>query len=70
MSASMGLPNRSAMLPALGREDFGDNRFDPARHRPGARTWRQRWERPLTWWSVIGLCSGFWYGVLHLFGAV
>jgi len=70
MSASMGLPSRATMLPVPHAENFGDDRFDPVRPRPAVRSWRQRWERPLTWWSVIGLCSSFWYGVLHLVGAI
>lgn len=36
--------------------------------RPADSGW-QRWERPLTWWSIILLCSAFWYGVLRLAGA-
>lgn len=70
MSASVRLPGHGTMLPALRSEEFGDNRLEPAYRRPVAQSWRQRWERPLTWWSVIGLCSGFWYGVLHFAGVV
>lgn len=66
MSASiggtgMGLPHRGA----IGRPGT-QGRY----RRPAERGLRRRWERALTWWVVIGLCTAFWYGVLHLAGAV
>lgn len=64
----MSLPAEA--LPAYHAGHAGSEWADPLGRRPVVPGWRHRWERPLTWWSIIGLCSGFWYGVLHFAGAV
>jgi hypothetical protein len=27
-----------------------------------------RWLRPITWWTMLSLCGGFWFGIFRMLG--
>ena len=74
MSVSLGLtkPPASRVRGArFNKFDWSDaDGFGSDRERQLAQGWYQRWERALTWWSMIAMCLGFWLALMHLAGVV
>jgi hypothetical protein len=58
-----------SMSQSFGQLAMGDNARDATEWGPAGRPGGS-WVRPVTWWAILGFCTSFWYGVLHLSGVV